>query len=518
MKPKWPFWAALIFAAVAAALVLAPLQAMPFGRDQALFAVGGKLLAEHGLSTADFWHVRAPGVFGFMAAVRTLVGPLESHARLVEWVWMLLACLAAGWVAYRLTRRSLLALVLAAVLLAVRFLAGGFEQTLQPAGLAALPLLTALVVWGPIGRERKLSRTLVAGLLIGVATLFSGEAIWVVIALVTSEFALAENGEGFRRANREATLLAAASIVLPVVFFVATLATTPWGALKPTLGAMIQAFSDEPRDYAIDLVVTVGLALAVWKRRDLRTTGLPLLLTILAYVLVSAVFQAPGDRLLLLGPLAVATAWAVATGLQWLAAQGLPRWLRGLALVAFSAAALLGQPWTAAVDQWRHFSHFLRGEYAEQYAGRFSDPTTDFSYANVRRAAGVLEQLDGGRASRLFVWGAEPGLYHYSGLAGATRFYTHIPILTADDPVPLQQEILDVFSFDPPQWVVVCSADERQPVLRAGRDSRALLDTAPPIRDEVLRNYEIVWQSPEYTIHRRIPHVGAPPPPIKPLM
>jgi len=207
----------------------------------------------------------------------------------------------------------------------------------------------------------------------------------------------------------------------------------------------------------------------------------------------------------------------VTAGVRWTARQGLPRWIGASALVAFSAALVLGGPWLDAYRQWNTFAHYLRGEDVVAYSGRFNHAPSDFSYRATREIAVELKRR-ARPGERLLVWGAEPGLYRYSGLPPATRFLTHAPILTADDPVPLQQEVLDEFSIRQPEWIVVRHGDQHLPFFHGRRDSREALKDVPPLHDTIAAQYTVVEDRFGFAIHQfthqgaRVPERPGPPP------
>lgn len=493
MKQKLTFWAALVVAAALATAILAPLQAMPFGRDQALLATGARVMSERGWSVEQCWYVRAPGAFLWMALAHGLVGPLEGDARTLEWVWMLVACLAAALAAYEWSRQSRWAAVLAASLLAVRYVGGGFGQTLEPSGLALLPLLLAMGLWGPIGRERSWVRSVMAGLLLGVATLFSGVAIWLALALAGSELLLAKRGQTLAKAHRDAMVFSGGVFVLPAAYFALTLAFVDWAYIKPTLGATIQNFATQPPLFAVDYFVLIVLGLFVWKQPSSRAAAVPLAAAIIVMGGVSLAFAEPTDRLIVFGPLAVAGAWCVIEGLRWFQEQQTPRYLRGIALVVFSLTLLLGGPWWNAVGQWRHFCRYLAGAYVTELAAVHNNAVTSYSYVGLREAAGQLERLRRHGNDRLLVWGAEPGLYHFSGMPPASRFLTHVPLLNDDADGALRAELESLLRDNPPEFVAVRFDDNNLPHLAGATDSRDALRHVPGLVASLAAHYRRVW-------------------------
>jgi len=506
MKKQTAFWIVALLAVIAAAAVLAPLQMMPYGRDQALFATVAQVMERQSLSVQDVWIVRAPGIFLWMSGVRRLVGPYQEHARRAEWAWMVLPCLAAALAAHAWTRRSLLATGLAPVLLAIRYAGGGFTHTLQPSGLALLPLLLALGVWGPPGRERPFKRIAVAGLLLGCATIFAGEAVWLGIALVVVEFLAAARGAALKRANRATTIFSLTLLLPPLTSFFWMVAINQWSLLAPTINARIQEFTTPPPLFPADLLVVALLGLLFWKVKESRQAAASLVTGLLTLFVIVAVFESPGDALLLEAPLVLAGTMVIVEAGRWLARQRTPTWLRGAALTVFALTLVLGGPFYAVGNQWRQFRDYLAGMPDIAWGAIYSDKTTSFDYIDTRRAAGVLEEeaarlrQSGSVDPRLFVWGAEPGLYHFSQLHPATRYLTHQPILTGDQ--DREQDLLNLLNQRPPEFFAVRKNDFRLPLFNGATDSRAELRRRPALHKFLTDHYELICDLYGFDIYR----------------
>ncbi len=175
------------WALVAVVLLLALLTTVPapFVGDQALFAVGGDVLAHGGRYYRDFWDIKQPGVFQFFRAARLLgVGPVGVH--LLELIWTI----ALGvLIAFRIRDHMRTAIgVVAALGLTVGWWAviaePGFQTQIE--SLVGLPL--AIVLFASdglpaVGLARARRRALVIGVAIGVVAVLKLVLVAVAVAI-----------------------------------------------------------------------------------------------------------------------------------------------------------------------------------------------------------------------------------------------------------------------------------------------------------------------------------------------
>lgn len=505
MKKRVLFWPAALLLLIIVSAILAPLQMMPFGRDQALFATTARVMERQSLAVKDVWVVRAPGIFLWMSTARRLIGPYQEHARRLEWVWMIVTCLAAALAAHEWTRRSLLAAGLAPLLLAIRYMGGGFTHTLQPSGLALLPLLLALGVWGPPGRERSLMRIVVAGLLLGFATVFAGEAVWLGLALVLVEFLTTRSAE-LKQTNRTTTVFSLVLLLPPLTSFFWMVAINDWSLLAPTIDAEVQEFSTPPPLFPVDLLVVVLLGLVYWRVKEARQAAASLVTGLLTLFLIVTIFQTPGDVLLISAPLVLAGPLIVVEAGRLLKRAGAPVWSRGLAVTIFSAGLVLGGPFLDVGTQLRQFRQYLAGTPDIVLGAYYSDKATSFDYISTRQAAGVLEQeadqmrQDGYADPRLFVWGAEPGLYHFSQVYPATRYLTNQPIIQGGE--EQWRDLLSLLVQRPPELFAVRKNDTRLPLFNNDTDSRAELRKHPVLYQFLTDHYELISDNYDFDLYR----------------
>ncbi|MHA1568093.1 MAG: hypothetical protein ACTSXZ_01365, partial [Alphaproteobacteria bacterium] len=357
MKPWMKLGLIVLAAGLLAAALLAPLQMMPFGRQQAMFAVAAKVIGEGGALYRDIYDYHPPGIFAWFCVVRAAVGPLEGHARLVEWIWMLLACLVAAALAYEWSFKNAWAALIAASLLALRYVAGGFAHTLQPSGLAALPLLLALAAWGRAGLERDSLRALAAGMLLGLGSLLEWGLAAVVPAIMIVEL-LGQYKVAWKTATRDNVLLLVGCLLPLGLNFVWLAATGDWNDFIQT------QFTRWPKLAAAGFVDIAGvlaflamLAL-VWKNYIDRPAAALLLVTL------AALWPAgePGRRAdLLAAPLAISFGLVVERLASLAALKLKKKFVFHLAAAGLWLLLLVGSPWRAAAEQWRLFADYLAG-------------------------------------------------------------------------------------------------------------------------------------------------------------
>jgi hypothetical protein len=174
-----PVLVALVVVAVAGVANLAN----PFTGDQALFALGGRMMARGAVYYRDFWDIKQPGIYLFYEVGGRLSGGDARGVHALELAWML-AFTVALLVCLRRDLRSPWALALVPI-----FAVGTYYVVTIPTsqtlieGLVGFPLFVAM--WASIQVTRdpahRLRWALLAGLATGVVGLF--KLIVVAIAL-----------------------------------------------------------------------------------------------------------------------------------------------------------------------------------------------------------------------------------------------------------------------------------------------------------------------------------------------
>lgn len=163
-------------AATVAWVVLAVLAALqlptPFLGDQALFAVGGDILADGGVIYRDFWDIKQPGIYLYFAGASLLPGSTELVVHLLDTLCWFAVALLLGAVARATTNRPSIATLI--LLLTVgAYLAGARPVDLsQIESLVGLPILASMwLAVGPPAQGPHRTRALV---LTGVLTAVVG--------------------------------------------------------------------------------------------------------------------------------------------------------------------------------------------------------------------------------------------------------------------------------------------------------------------------------------------------------
>jgi hypothetical protein len=474
------------------------LQALPFGRDQAQYAVAAREIGDGSPAGAVAWSGQPAGMTLWMLAARRLAGPLEDDARRAEWLWMTLAALALAMAAAEWSRQPAAAIP-AAVIFAMHCTAGGFTRSLQPAGLALLPLIAAFGFWGPAGENRTRSRAAAAGLALGVAALFAAAATWAAVVCIACE--KWRPGAERPRVGRDAALLIAFLLAVPALFVAGAFTVgqaTAYRALVPTFAAL--GFS-RPASYSgTEWLTVLLLAGLVWRTPRRRAAAVPLLLSALGFALCAEAFGWPGDRALLFGPLAIGAGVIVAEIAARLEAQTAGNGANRVAAVAVTAVLLFLSPWAGARRQWTYFRFYLAGANIVDRGRVFVDPDTSFSYPAVRAISGVLQRRARGRW-RAFVWGAEPGLWHYSGLKPFDNYWNHAALLRADEWA--RQDFLGRFRAAPPEFVVIRKNDRLLPQNGGRRDSQAALAEFPSFAAALDAEYRLIVDRLDFLIYLR---------------
>ncbi|MEQ1874581.1 MAG: hypothetical protein ABL953_12725 [Ilumatobacteraceae bacterium] len=121
----------------------------PFLGDQALFAVGGDILANGGVIYRDFWDIKQPGIYLYFAGASLLPGSTELVVHVLDSLCWFGVALLLGAVARTTTNRPGIA-TFVPLLTVGSYLAGARPSDLsQIESLLALPLLASM--WLAVG-------------------------------------------------------------------------------------------------------------------------------------------------------------------------------------------------------------------------------------------------------------------------------------------------------------------------------------------------------------------------------
>jgi hypothetical protein len=478
---RTPQWVAAL-----TAVLLLPRLWEPLGRDQAVFALVGRLAWDGWLPYRDVFEHKPPGLLLLYA----LVAPLGDTAPAI--LDTAAAALTAGLLVALLQplgqRAALLAGLLYA-LLARHPNFGGFWDIAQPEPLQELALV--LGAWAAVKQ-----RWTAVGLAVSAALSLKFTLVLAAPAALLAAWP-----------DRRAVGRVALGLVLPVALLAAAMGLA--GGLRPMLESVIAfnqrhaahgalelqqfpaALAGNARHFGLAFCGVAAIAFLSVRYTGRRLVGL------VGLVLLAAVVQA----------LIQAKLWAwhwqaVVLPLCALAGMGLatlrPRWQIPLGVAALILATPgwlqyhARHPWPAHVA-----GSVSRAEWLQGYTwGR-----RDWSAIEIAATGAWLRQ----RAEpqdRLFVWGFEPGIYLSSGLRPATRWIYDYPLTVALDPAQKRAGLAEIaVSLPQTRWWVVMSADrnalESQP-------SDAQLLAIPELISALQRDYTLVERVGDAAIYQRI--------------
>ena len=268
--------------------------ALPYGGDQALFALGAHHILAGDMLYRDFWDLKQPGIFWFFAAARLVFGPGPTAVHLLETIWFLSLTCALFVAARRWFDTPQMRVLLPVVAAVYAQLALTTESATQVESLAALPLFVSLwlVVEALRGTPRTHFLMFGAGIAAGVAICF--KLLFVITIVPMWLFAA---GSYVRRdtlrsiARRCATAMIALSIGLAVPLGISLAFFLAHGALNDALTTWFIAPSEivhelprqrtavlvaSARDYGTAFLPVIALAtvgLVSLRRRDVLAWG-----------------------------------------------------------------------------------------------------------------------------------------------------------------------------------------------------------------------------------------------------
>ncbi len=484
-----PQWVAAL-----TAVLLLPRLWEPLGRDQAVFALVGRLAWEGRLPYRDVFEHKPPGLLILYA----LAAPLGDMAPAL--LDTAAAALTAGLLVALLQplgeRAALLAGLLYA-LLARHPTFGGFWDIAQPEPLQELAL--ALGAWAAVKQRWTALGLAVSAALSLKFTLFLAAPVALLAAWP----------------DRRAVGRVAMGLALPPALLAASMGLA--GGLQPMLEIVVAFNQRHAAHGALELQQFPSALAANARHFGLAFAGVAILAVmsigyvgrrlrgLVGLVLVAAVAQA----------LVQAKLWAwhwqaAVLPLCALAGFGLatlrPRWQNALGVAALLLAVpgwlqYHGRhPWPAHVA-----GSLSRAEWLQGYTwGR-----RDWSAIEIAATGAWLRQ----RAQPqdlLLVWGFEPGIYLSSGLRPATRWIYDYPLTVALDPEQKRAGLAEIAASLPQtRWWVVMSADrnalESQP-------SDVQLQAIPELSAALQRDYTLAERVGDAAIYQRT----APPSPADP--
>lgn len=505
------------------ALLGLPTLALPLGRDQAVFALVGRIMSQGGFPYRDAFDIKPPGVH-FVYALAALVAP---GAMWVPRLLDLLALLVSSAVLYRLVRPAgrAAAAIASAYLGVASTLCFRYWDLAQPEAFSNMLVLSGLLLCREARGRR--GRLAAAGACFGAALLMKYTAVLLLplFALIARPpFPKGDEDSARPRASWAAFGLGAAAVIAAALAYLAA-------------GSALGSFFDIQRRYLPGhgrLGLSDGLGSALVQgfevARDLFGSA-PFLLVppLLGFVFlfvwrgtptrwipVAGAFLATAGVVVQVKffhyhwiPLLPFLAWAAGAGFAAVAGRLEARspWRR-LALAAFVALGAV----TLALSRttWRP-ERFPALRYALGPTTRkdfllqpiFGIPGRgDYSVAATLEAAVAAQEMcpPGGR---VFVWGFEPFFYLAADRAPASRFIYTTPLLSPWCPQAWREEVVTALRQSPPDLVVVVEQDALPWLTGHDLDSRAALRFFPDLQRLLDERYTAAGQLEHFTYYAR---------------
>jgi hypothetical protein len=500
-----------MLAAAAAVVVLgsaALVLTFDYGRDQGIYAVVARVVAEGGMPYRDAWDFKPPGIYLVYLSARAALGTAPWAVRALEAAGLCATAWGLVRFAERLwgSRRVGLAAACIAALVHVQL---DFWHTGQPETFGGMLTVAALCVCAR--RPARAPALVAAGVLFGMAGLLKPPLAGGALVLA------AWHGWPVRRSRmlalRPAALLVA-GVTLPLA------ACAGWFAARGALGDLSAALFDfTPRYTALgwstrsasDIVVTalvdwsitssslvaIGLVACVVRWRRVRAMpGLGLLLGVVGVQLAGVVMQAK------LFHYHYAACWpltALVAALGWREILVVARAHGGAGRVAFAAVGLVGLVLRTAAPGGMWGSFWQRSRERALFVGGASVERRDRLATVGDVDAGENRAVAGWLARRvpagapIYLWAFEPIVYELSDRPAASRFIYNVPQRTPWAAPAMRALLMADLARRPPAAVVVAHHDAMPWVIGDDHDSAdALWDDFDELADLVQRDYERV--------------------------
>ena len=537
--PRPPISVRALLAASAAPavtlLVLLPTLAYPFGRDQAVFAYVGEVIARGGMPYRDAWDLKPPGIYlaySLLAALSRDGAALMTAVRLADLAIAALTALLLARLIRRFTKEGA-DLVPAWALgagtagwYAALYLHGTYWSLAQAEAWANPLLLAAiLLLLGRNAESRPKPSLLLAagGLLGGVALLKFTSVLPALPFAAWVAWSAWRETRDFRQALIPLVLIAAGGTVvlgLAAAWLAVGGALVPYLDIQrgfvapyarlgaPGLGEGLAALFGHTLGWAWRAALPIALAgigLAAdrwWQAEERRLAAASLFAGLLAVWWQGKYFGYHWQTVLpwLALTAAIGTA-ALAERLR------LPRPL-ALALLPTLAFA-----WSIAVhwSDYRDAARYAVGSLPrEEWLERFGPPGRgDYSYLATERAAAYLrKQTQSG--DPVLVWGFEPSIYLLADRRSPTRFFFNVPVAVRFAPESWKREFLAAFDTRPPRMLVVLRNDAIPWATARTDDSAAQLADWPELAERVRRDYRELGRKEDFLFYQRHPHNATP--------
>ena len=504
-------------------LLAVPIVVLPAGRAQAIFLMVAKIMAGGGLPYTDAFDLKPPGIHFVYLAARPFAGDAMWGPRVLDVVALLLGT-AGLFTLLRPVDR--LAAVLASLHFGVAYARlVGFWDLTQPESF-----MIPAVLWGFVAARRSGRLSLIlAGAALGFAFLLKYTIVFFLPLFIWMIWQSARSDAGTKSVQElvSRSMFLGAGALIPVAGTLIYLAAG--GALREFW--IIQ--TDFNPGYT-RILFSGGIDGALeMTGRGIRVyvTAKPFLFVPAGLGLVSllALGHRGGRWLPVLGAL-MAFAGIAAQGkyfeyhwipiypfLAWLTGMGLSRLLQTLrnrrSFFAIAAAALVvivAWTWSPSVGALKSerasaVRYILGREsqdafYGSRAFGKFG--TGDFSLVATEQAAKRTAEVCPPQG-RVLVWGFEPLVYLKAQRAHASRFIYTSVLLAEWAPDQWKSEIQNSLRENPPEVLIVVSAD-RMPWVNGTRyDSSEGLQAFKGITDLLARHYRPAGQVEHFTFFQR---------------
>lgn len=492
-----------------------PVLAQPFGRDQGIFATIADAILRGQLPYRDAWDHKPPGIDYAYALAFWLFGRSWQAVHLLEQL-VLLGGMIGLWALLRPTGRGA-ALAAAALFGAASVLqfewwdrgqAEMFLAGISTVGMALLVaarhwrvisafgggLLLGALVWfkptaaplGVIGAGVILGRSSFGrGVAIDLAAYLAGGLVALLIpaGLLWAGGAFAEMWQAVVVFN-QLHLQTGANLTLEATAWATVDFFRRMGPLTPLAAAGLLGARQRPGRTTLLVSWLVAALLGVWSQGKFFsyhwTVALP--------------------------PLAGLAGWGLVAVWDCIRRPGRERWLRWSVALLLAIVLLVPVVSAQQTKLGRDFAYLLGRIGEREYFAHFGHNLNDrdvYSFSAARETAAYLAARTTANDTVL-VWGFQALVNWLADRRAPTRYIFSYP-LTIDRPEsPLRREARDTFlrEFDaaPPAYVVLVAKDVNpiQP-----RDSVALLDTFPALKDRLERDYVKERTIAEFQIYRR---------------
>ena len=492
---------------------------LPFGRDQAIFAVVADAMLDGGAPYKDAWDFKTPGIYFVYAVAQLLFGPTEIGLRIVE-----IAALALGlWIAYRISAEALdwRAILFIAPVSLFSMTQYGFWHVGQPEVFGAALVLLAIYLSGV-----SYALWAAAALYVCAALLKPPLGGGIVISYVFAVWSIAKASGNWRDAILNATLqfaLGAAAVLVALylyfiltgsmqdfywTLFVFTPNYTGVGDAAGGLLGLISLFIHGLKKLVLNWpVLSVGVLLflvlglrtwivATWSLHIILVAGM----TLLGVAVQNKFF--PYHYATTLGLCSVLAGW----GYWALYARLTPRLIAGVAAICVLVVSMfLSRPslryWENALAR----ASVLFASAEEQAA------VTDALYStgnmdrrsNMDAVAWVTEHVP--EDETIYIWGFEPIIYFQSGRKPASRFIYNVAQRARWSAEATRTELLDAINSSKPYAILVQSEDIMPTVTGSDLDSEQTLEQDfGALRTLLETDYELAAQVGRFQIHRRL--------------